>query len=294
MPTSVATHHLPKQYKAVPGTIAHPSVTAARRWFTLVAAVTQIIAPTLHPLTGLGQGVGAMAMMTPNFAIPAAFTFAIWWPIFLLALAYAWQQLRGPFASHPAFQHLGWLPGATFALGTLWMVLAQFYGNGWFLVLISIAMLACMLRALHIGLPLVNNTMGNVGKWVVLPLLGMFAGWLTIATFLSIASVNQLAANQIWPLLPVEYAIATLTPAALLGLLVVIRMGARYPWGTQWYGLTLVWALFGTIAANSTYQGLTSGTVGLYAFALALAILAALGITQNEAAHRPPAATTTL
>ncbi len=171
---------------------------------------------------------------------PAGWAFSIWSVIYLGLLASAlfgaWRR-----ADDPGWDRVRAPLLLSLALGTPWLWIAQRSAE-WATVLIvgmAITAIAALLRA------------PERDRWLLRAPVGLYAGWLTAATFVSLAAV--LAGHGI-ALDDVRWAMVGI-PAALLAALAVL--GAR---PRAWeYALAVGWALFGIAAKNGMELPVVTG-----------------------------------
>lgn len=211
----------------------------------LVLAVLQLIVPYLGTLTGWGQAIGADAELrsarTPE--LPMSWAFAIWGPIFLLCFAYALLQSLPTRAPDAAYRRLAWPMAAAFTLSLVWMVMAQFIGDGVHLVIAIWLLWAAVVVAWRRRQGTAPSRAEH--RWVVSPMLGLFAGWLSVAVWLNTTSVIELAHPDKFGLPDTLYALCTLLPAAGLAVALI-----RWSRGDPWYAAAVLWALFAVLVAN--------------------------------------------
>lgn len=177
---------------------------------------------------------------------PAGYAFAIW------GLIYSWLVVSAVFGvwkrrSDTAWDHVRAPLMVSLAVGTPWLAIAN-ASAVWATITIFI-MAAAAIVAL-IRAPKVD------GWWLQAP-VGIYAGWLTAASFVSLGST---AAGYGIALGSLGWAYL----AIILALGVTLAVIARKPTAPE-YGITVIWALIGIIVAN------LSGAVGVM-------ILAAAGI----------------
>ena len=177
---------------------------------------------------------------------PAGYAFAIW------GLIYSWLVVSAVFGvwkrrSDAAWDHVRAPLMISLAVGTPWLAIAN-ASAVWATITIFI-MAAAAIVAL-IRTPKVD------GWWLQAP-VGIYAGWLTAASFVSLGST---AAGYGIALGSLGWAYL----AIILALGVTLAVIARKPTAPE-YGITVIWALIGIIVAN------LSGAVGVM-------ILAAAGI----------------
>lgn len=239
----------------------------------LLAALQQVIAP---PLLFTGSFDGQFAgpqVETPSE--PAGYAFGIWAVIYAGCIAFAVLQLMPRWRDHPALARVR-LPAILLFLGsTVWLVFAR-HGPSWATVPVIWAMLALALACV---LPLARAPAlpAALKRWAGWP-LALYAGWLTAAAFVNIATI--LPAH--WPALaaidPQCLALAMVAGAALLALAVVRATRGALP-----YALAVVWALVAIVVANRAPGG--SAPV-LWAAAGATALLLAALLTVRRTRGR--------
>jgi hypothetical protein len=216
-----------------------------RRLLCLVLPWLQI-ATAFLPALGLGTSMAAVSAASRTPVVPAGYAFSIWGLIFLLSAAYGlWQFLPANRVSALA-RRTGWPLAGAFAANTLWQVTSQLTASvGFGLLVIILVSLACALTALFLAR---NTPEPGIGAaWIVTPLTGLLAGWLTAASFVNLSSAAR-AAN----VLP-EHGIAA-TMAAVVILLAAGGAAAAITWLLRrealWFALAVAWAFIGVVVAN--------------------------------------------
>ena len=191
---------------------------------------------------------------------PAGYAFAIW------GLIYSWLVVSAVFGvwkrrSDTAWDHVRAPLMVSLAVGTPWLAIANALAV-WATITIFI-MAAAAIVAL-IRAPKVD------GWWLQAP-VGIYAGWLTAASFVSLGST---AAGYGIALGSLGWAYL----AIILALGVTLAVIARKPTAPE-YGITVIWALIGIIVAN------LSGAVGVMILAAAgiIVVAGATWIARNPA-----------
>ncbi len=215
-------------------------------WLTLILTATFVVSPAFtNPLMGFTADQLPYPQIDPPVQ-PAGYAFAIW------GLIYSWLVVSAVFGvwkrrSDAAWDHVRAPLIISLAVGTPWLAIAN-ASAVWATITIFI-MAAAAIVAL-IRAPKVD------GWWLQAP-VGIYAGWLTAASFVSLGST---AAGYGIALGSLGWAYL----AIILALGVTLAVIARKPTAPE-YGITVIWALIGIIVAN------LSGAVGVM-------ILAAAGI----------------
>ena len=216
-----------------------------RRLLCLILPWVQI-ATAFLPALGFGTSMAAVSAATRTPVVPAGYAFSIWSVIFLLAAAYGiWQFLPANRGSALA-RRTGWPLAGSFAANTLWQVTSQLTGSvGFGLLLIILISLACALTALFLARGTAEPGFGP--RWIVVPLTGLLAGWLTAASFVNLSSAARQAG-----ILPENGMAATL--AAVVILFAAGGAAAALTWllrrDAGWFAAALLWAFTGVVAAN--------------------------------------------
>jgi len=215
-------------------------------WLTLILTATFVVSPAFtNPFMGFTADQLPYPQIDPPVQ-PAGYAFAIW------GLIYSWLVVSAVFGvwkrrSDAAWDHVRAPLMISLAVGTPWLAIAN-ASAVWATITIfimSAAAIVALIRA-----PKVD------GWWLQAP-VGIYAGWLTAASFVSLGST---AAGYGIALGSLGWAYL----AIILALGVTLAVIARKPTAPE-YGITVIWALIGLIVAN------LSGAVGVM-------ILAAAGI----------------
>jgi len=216
-----------------------------RRLILLILPLLQI-ATAFLPALGLGTPMAAVSAASRTPVVPAGYAFSIWGLIFLLAAAYGiWQFLPANRDSALA-RRIGWPLAGAFLCNTLWQVTSQATGSvGFGLFLVILVSLACALTALFLARSTPEPGFG--ARWIVAPLTGLLAGWLTAAAFVNLSSAARQAG-----ILPEHGFTATVAAAVLL--LAAGGAAAALVWllhrHAGWFAGAILWAFAGVVAAN--------------------------------------------
>jgi hypothetical protein len=221
--------------------------TLPRRSANLLFALCLFPASTFPAWLGVGRPIGQISRaegFSPE--VPAGYAFGIWGLIFSLTLIYAVRQALPAYRDHELYARIGWATAGASLLNSVWMVLAQTIGNGWWLVIVIWAILACALVAFF-GTLALRDKLDKFDQWIVMPMTGGLAAWLSAAVWLNLASyIKQVDPSRLG-LSTTMFALAILASATILSWTVLVRAC-----GNLFYGLTTLWALIGIIVANMT------------------------------------------
>ena len=224
-------------------------------WLTLILTATFVVSPAFtNPFMGFTADQLPYPQIDPPVQ-PAGYAFAIW------GLIYSWLVVSAVFGVWKRRSDTAWDPVraplmVSLAVGTPWLAIAN-ASAVWATITIFI-MAAAAIVAL-IRTPKVD------GWWLQAP-VGIYAGWLTAASFVSLGST---AAGYGIALGSLGWAYL----AIILALGVALAVIARKPTAPE-YGITVIWALIGIIVAN------LSGAVGVMILAAA-GIIVVAGATWN-------------
>ncbi len=218
-----------------------------RRSANLLLALSLFPASSFAVWSGIGRPVGDIGRVH-GFApeTPAGYAFGIWGLIFSLWLIYAVRQALPAYRNHDLYIRIGWATAGASLLNSIWMVLAQAIGNGWWLVMVIWAILACALVAFFRTLAM-GDRLDRFDQWIVLPMTGVLAAWLSAAVWLNMSSYIRLIDASRLGLSTTAFALVVLACATVFSWSILAK--AR---GNLFYGLTTLWALAGIIVANVT------------------------------------------
>ncbi len=219
--------------------------------FTLILTLTFVVSPLVtSPFSGFRADQLPIPQIEPPVQ-PAGYAFAIW------GLIYAWLVVSAVFgiwkrADDPVWDRARWPLIVSLGVGTPWLAVAN-TSAVWATILIFVMGLGAILALLRAP---------HRDRWLFRVPVGIYAGWLTAACFVSLGSTAAgygLLTGQLgWAYIGIIGALCVATPVLLKTM-------------TPSYGLTVVWALVGICVAN----GLTTWTVSALA---ALGIVIILGL----------------
>ena len=233
-----------------------------RSYAALSTAIGQAALPlVLFALGFEGPGVEIEAEAAPNAAMPAGYAFSIWWLIFALAIYTAIRGLRRDQRDHAGFRRIGWWTAALYGAAMLWMLIAWF-GPSWATVAVIWVMLGLAITAFLRALPFAGEKAWD--RWII-PGLGLYAGWLTAATFVNTADVLPLYGVGPFGLSAQGVGVAVIIAVTLVAAGVLRASG-----GSLSYAAAVGWALVAVILNDPTLSAVT------IASGLALVAVAAL------------------
>ncbi len=241
--------------------------------FSLTTIGTTVIA--FAPPGGEGFDLSEEGSDTP--LVPAGYAFIIWSFIYASALAYSvWQALPAQRES-ALLRRIGWLTASAYIATTAWLLMARFrvpWG--------TVACIVWILASLGMAWKRIvrhPDALSQAEKLLVEIPVGVFAGWVSVATFANLSTELKTAGLGDAGLSENNWAIVFLLLAGGLGAGATRASGAK-----RSYGLTLIWALAAIVVANLSPQrnAAVAGTAAAMTFLVALALGRAWG---SEAAR---------
>ncbi len=201
---------------------------------TLVFTLSFVISPALtSPFSGFTADQLPIPQIDPPVQ-PVGYAFAIW------GLIYGWLVVSAVFgiwqrATTPQWNSARWPLIASLAVGTPWLAVASASAI-WATILIFVMAVTAIIALMRAP---------NADQWWFGVPVGIYAGWLTAASFVSLGST---AAG--YGILTDQLGWAYIGIIGALGVASIVML--RY--ASAAYGLTVVWALVAIIVANGTAQ----------------------------------------
>lgn len=161
-----------------------------RQWLTLVAIIAAFVvnvASNFTPINGLTIGEIANTLFSEVQIIPANYAFAIWGLIYLGLFSLAIYQFQSSQRQNPRLQKMGyWVVGASLAQ-IVWVIVFLYRLFG----LSLIAMVLILLALIQAYLKLHTNqvTVSTKEQWFVDAPIGIYLGWISVATIVNVALV---------------------------------------------------------------------------------------------------------
>ena len=211
------------------------------KYLFLIVVIAQFAVPAL-PALGFGETIGDRAVadgIPPE--LPLGVFFSIWSVIFFGLLAIAILNLFAPDAASKRL-----VPPLTCAVigNCLWMLCAQSVGSTWldFLLILPIAVFTWEAAYRQDRTGRYDGTPRSILYGLT---VGLFAGWLTVATSISFPDLGRWLlgrgpSDAVWQSLWM-----TVIPAAIMA-----TVFASYISRNGWYFVALGWGLLGVILNN--------------------------------------------
>jgi hypothetical protein len=219
-------------------------------------------------------GDGALAA-DATLVAPGQPAFAIWSVIYTGLLAYAiWQALPSRRADSRQ-RRVGWLVLASMLLNALWIGVVQ--ADLLVLSVPVIVVLLAVLAVVHVRL-VASRPRGALEAVVLDGTLGLYLGWVSVATVANTAAVLASAGYTELGLGGEVWAVLVLTVAALVGVGLAVHsrgrlaIGAALAWGLAWIAVARA-----TDEPRSTVTAVAAGVAAAVVVAATVAMRAARG-----------------
>lgn len=216
----------------------------ARQLTVAISAVIAIIGSFIGSGAAGGTPVqdasgGALAADATLIA-PGTGAFSIWTVIYIGLLAYAvWQFL--PAQKRAVRQRrLGYLVAASLLLNAAWILSVQFDLLG-LTVPVILVLLAVLARAFVLTIQ--SPPSGIVDSIITDGTIGLYLGWVCVATAANIAAVLVAAGFDGWGIAAEVWAAVVIVLAGVVGILLAVYGGGRIApmlslvWGLVWVGV---------------------------------------------------------
>ncbi|MCL3862760.1 tryptophan-rich sensory protein [Actinotalea sp. K2] len=213
-------------------------------------------------------GDGALAADATPVA-PGSPAFSIWSVIYTGLVAYAiWQALPARRAD-PRQRSIGWWVLASMVLNAAWIGVVQAD-----LLPLSVAVIVALVAVLSLVLVrlLAHPPRGRVEAVVVDGTLGLYLGWVCVATVANVAAVLAAAGVTDLGLGPDAWSVVALALAAVVGVALAVYSGGRLA-----IGAAIVWGLTWVAVARTTGDLLS--TPAAVAAGVGAAVVAVVTVT---------------
>lgn len=254
-----------------------------RQIVVLVGSLVAIVAAFIGSGATGGEdqtevGDGALAA-DATLVAPGQPAFSIWSVIYTGLLAYAiWQALPSRRAD-PRQRRVGWLVLASMLLNALWIGVVQVGLLG--LSVPVIVVLLVVLALVHVRL-VASRPRGVVETVVLDGTLGLYLGWVSVATIANTAAVLTSAGWTELGLGGEAWAVVVLAVAALVGVGLAIHSRGRLA-----IGAALAWGLAWIAVARSTDEPRSTVTAVAAGAAAAVVVAATVALrARREVANR--------
>lgn len=269
------------------GTTTSTAADTARQIIVLVSSVLAIVAAFIGSGVIVGtpvqEAAGGYLDSDSTLIAPGTGAFRIWSVIYTGMLAYAiWQALPAQRADDRQ-RRLGYWVTASLVLNAVWIFSVQL--DLLYLSLPIIVVLVAVLARIFVMLRR-SAPKNRIEAVVADGALGLYLGWVIIATAANATAVLLAAGFEGFGLAPEAWAILVLTVAAAIGVALALWGGGRIA-----PTLSLCWGIAWVAVARLTDQpeSVPTAIAALVAVGLILAATAYARIRHDRGARRAPA-----
>lgn len=212
-----------------------------RQWIVTVCFVAAIVGSAIGSGalggTPIAEAAGGALSADATRIAPAVPAFSIWSIIYLGLGAYTVWQLLPPHKSDPRQRRLGYPVAASLVLNAAWILSVQ---AG--LLAVSVVVIVLLLAVLAYCFRLYASTRasGWIEAVVVDGTIGLYLGWVCIATAANITAAITAAGFTGWGINPDSWAVVIIAVAGLVGVGLAINGRGRLApaaslcWGLAW------------------------------------------------------------
>lgn len=242
------------------------------RILVAVSVLAMIVMNALaNALPFFGRGTGEVSAFYPTLVTPAGYVFAIWGLIYIALLAYSVAQFLQPLAADTLPEALAWPLIVSNVANVVWLLLWQSLNIFW-TVPVMLVLLASLVVAYRISRRDRPGSPSAMERWAVRAPLGLYLGWISVATIANISAALYAAHWGEWGMPAAWWGVIVLAVGAALAFLGLVRESDGV------FAGVFAWAFAGIAVATS------SSLVRMVAGALAMAIVA--GIVVSVIARR--------
>ncbi|GAA2871772.1 tryptophan-rich sensory protein [Paenarthrobacter ilicis] len=203
----------------------------------VICVVGSMIGVGVFGGTPIAQAAGGALAADSTLLAPATQAFSIWSVIYTGLVAYTvWQWLPSQRSSERQ-RSLGWIVAASMILNAAWILSVQ---AGW----LPISVLVILALLVTLVLAFLRYSQSRAGSWVeaivVDGTLGLYLGWVSVATCANIAAALKAAGFTGFGATPEIWSITVLVVVAIVGIALAIKghgrlaLAAAIAWGLAW------------------------------------------------------------
>lgn len=249
-----------------------PRPNTVLRVLVAASVVATIVMNVLaNALPFFGRGTGEVSAFYPTLVTPAGYVFAIWGLIYIGLLSYSAAQFLQPLSADPLPDALAWPLIVSGVANVVWLLLWQSLNIYWS-VPVMVVLLGSLIVAYRIARRDRPQRPSAAEQWAVRAPLGLYLGWVSVATIANISAALYAADWNGWGVPAEWWGAIVLVMGAVLAFLGLVREGDGV------FAGVFVWAFAGIAVATP------ASLVRVVAGALALAIAA--GIVVNAIARQ--------
>lgn len=244
----------------------------------VIAVIGSFIGSGTAGGTPIQDAAGGALAADATLIAPGTGAFSIWSLIYLGLLAYAVWQFLPAQKGATRQRKLGYLVAASLLLNAAWILSVQF-DLLWLSVPVILLLLVVLARAFVVTIQ--NPPGSSVDGIVTDGTIGLYLGWVCVATAANIAAVLVAAGFNGWGLDAELWAAAVLVVAGVVGILLAVYGGGRIA-----PTLSLVWGLVWVGVARLGAEPYSASTA-IAAFVIAGAVLLVTGVARVRAQRTP-------
>jgi hypothetical protein len=162
-------------------------VRQASNLIAIIAAFGFNLSSNIAPLNGLSIGEISNTLFQGVLITPANYAFAIWGVIYLGLISFGIYQALPAQRENPHLRRIGYLLVFSSFSQIIWVILFQFH----LFALSLLAMLGILLSlaAIYLRLEIGRKSVSRSDKWLIDVPLGIYFGWISVATIVNVALV---------------------------------------------------------------------------------------------------------
>jgi hypothetical protein len=260
----------------------NPRLLVLLNTIALVAVLVVNYLSNSLPLNG--KTPGQLSDEFVNLFVPAGSTFAIWGVIYSWLIVFGLVQIVALFSNNlfqktnAVIQKTGFLFVATCVLNIAWI-----FAWHWHYLVVSVVVMIILfvtLWVLNSRIVATSTPISNPEKWLAHAPFGIYLGWISIALIANVTAV--LVGNQWsgWNIDQQTWTMAMIIIGGLLACLVILSRNYVF------YGLAVVWALYGIYLKRQAIGGEVSEMISTTAlFMLGFVVMAILLRIRNWIAY---------
>jgi len=192
-----------------------------------------------------GRGTGEVSALYPTLVTPAGYVFVIWGVIYAGLLAYSIAQFTGHLAEDPLPDLLAWPLIISNVANVVWLLLWHSLNIYW-TVPFMLLLLASLIVAYQIARTDRPTQPTTLERWTVRAPLGVYLGWVSVATIANISSALVAATWDGFGIPAAWWAIILLLVATAVAFTNLVRLGDCV------FAGVFAWALAGIAVATSS------------------------------------------
>jgi hypothetical protein len=241
-----------------------------RQVANVLGAIFQIAAPI-----ATGPAIGRISDENSTLVVPADYAFAIWNPIFLLALAYAVYQALPSNRENPLLRRLGPFSALAFFSNGIWELL--FPAREFVLAQIVLVVIFAGSVVAHLLVQRGADRENRVERWLIASAFGLLSGWVTAAVLVGLATTLVAGGVFRGGLGEAVVGALLLVVAGAIASAVILAGRNGPPQGSLAYSGAILWALLGIVVNQYDASLITTGTAVISAAIVALVLFRVLG-----------------